>query len=155
MQQAAAPTSDAASPADKEAPSGPAGAGASGVQDSTVIPNLGAYVVVNAELALFVQQPQLKSVVAVAIDRAIREIIQPVVERSCTIACITARELTVKDFAMEPDETKMRKASHQMVSSLAGSLALVTCKEPLRASIGTHLRTLLEQAGVSKGQLLG
>lgn len=33
-----------------------------------------------------------------------------------------------------------------MVSNLAGSLALVTCKEPLRVSIGNHMRSLLSTA---------
>ena len=37
----------------------------------------------------------------------------------------------------------MRKAAHLMVSSLAGSLALVTCREPLRSSLATQLRHLL------------
>ncbi|SYW78295.1 related to CDC39 - transcriptional regulator protein [Ustilago bromivora] len=36
-----------------------------------------------------------------AIDRAIREIIAPVIERSVTIASISARKLVTKDFAME------------------------------------------------------
>lgn len=44
---------------------------------------------------------------------------------------------------MEPDENRMRTAAHQMVSSLAGSLALVTCKEPLRVSLLNQLRQLL------------
>jgi CCR4-NOT transcription complex subunit 1 len=35
----------------------------------------------------------LKRWVPIAVDRAIREIIQPVVERSVTIACITTRKL--------------------------------------------------------------
>ena len=77
-------------------------------------------------------------------DRAIREILSPVVERSVTIACITTREIVMKDFAMEPDEQKMRKAAHLMVQNLAGSLALVTCKEPLRVSMNNHLRSLLQ-----------
>ena len=102
--------------------------------------------VLRARLQLFAQQPALKRIVPVAIDRAIREIIQPVVERSVTIAQITARELVTKDFALEPDENTMRQAGHLMVSNLAGSLALVTCKEPLRVSVSTHLRQLLEQA---------
>ena len=34
-----------------------------------------------------------------------------------------------------------------MVQNLAGSLALVTCKEPLRVACGNHLRSLLQQAG--------
>lgn len=38
------------------------------------------------------------------------------------------------------------QAAHLMVSNLAGSLALVTCKEPLRVSIGNHMRSLLSTA---------
>ena len=48
-----------------------------------------------------------------------------------------------QDYAMEEDEASMRKAAHLMVSSLAGSLALVTCREPLRSSLATQLRHLL------------
>jgi CCR4-NOT transcription complex subunit 1 len=44
---------------------------------------------------------------------------------------------------MESDENKMMKAAQLMVANLAGSLALVTCREPLRASVSTHLRQLL------------
>lgn len=77
------------------------------------------------------------------VDREIREIIQPVVERSVTIACITTKEIVSKDFAMESDEAKMRKAGQLMVANLAGSLALVTCREPLRSSVSSHLRQLL------------
>lgn len=79
----------------------------------TVIPNLASYVTINPTLEVFATQPHLKDVlkrvVPVAVDRAIREIIQPVVERSVTIACITSKELVQKDFAMESDENRMRK----------------------------------------------
>lgn len=44
-----------------------------------------------------------------AVERAILEILSPVVERSVTIACYTTQELLVKDFAMDPDEGRMRK----------------------------------------------
>ena len=122
-------------------------------QEQTVIPNLASYVVINSGLTLFTQQPQLKRIVPIAIDRAIREIISPVVERSVTISCVTTRELMLKDFAMEPDEQRMRKSAQLMVQNLAGSLALVTCKEPLRVACGNHLRSLLQQAGAD-AQLL-
>ncbi|GAA5974030.1 hypothetical protein JCM8115_001595, partial [Rhodotorula mucilaginosa] len=69
-----------------------------------------------------------------------REIIAPLVERSVTTAGISTRELTIKDFAMEGDEGKMTIAAHLMVQSLAGSLALVACKEPLRLSMSTDGR---------------
>ena len=45
---------------------------------------------------------------------------------------------------MEPDEQRMRKAAHLMVSSLAGSLALVTCKDPLRVSLMQQMRNMLQ-----------
>lgn len=93
---------------------GAAGGAAQKQQDQqTVIPNLASYVTINPTLEVFATQPHLKEVlkrvVPVAVDRAIREIIQPVVERSVTIACITSKELVQKDFAMEADENKMRK----------------------------------------------
>jgi len=105
--------------------------------------HLNAYVVINSNLQMVAERLQLRRVVPVAVDRAICEIITPVVERSVTIACMTTQELILKDFAMEPDENRMRTAAHQMVSSLAGSLALVTCKEPLRVSLSNQLRQLL------------
>ncbi|BGP21039.1 hypothetical protein JCM10213_002926 [Rhodosporidiobolus nylandii] len=114
---------------------------------SAALANLPTHVVFNAQLPLFATNPALKRLICVAIDRAIREIIAPVVERSVTIAGISTRELTMKDFAMEGDESKMAGAAHLMVQNLAGSLALVTCKEPLRLSMVTHARTLLLQNG--------
>lgn len=77
-----------------------------------------------------------------AADLAIREIIFPVVERSVTIAGISASNLVMKDFATEADEEKFRNAAHSMVKSLAGSLALVTCREPLRMSMTNNIRAL-------------
>jgi CCR4-NOT transcription complex subunit 1 len=105
--------------------------------------NLPTFITYNPSITLFTQQPILKRVVPVAIERAIREIIAPVVERSVTIAVITTKELVSKDFATEPDEQKMRRAAHLMVQNMAGSLALVTCKEPLRVSMANNLRPLL------------
>jgi CCR4-NOT transcription complex subunit 1 len=131
----------------------------------TVIPNLASYVTVNASLPQLLQtqgspvlssltSASLKRWVPIAVDRAIREIIQPVVERSVTIACITTKEIVSKDFAMEGDETKLRKAGQLMVANLAGSLALVTCREPLRSSVSTHLRQLLTNS-LGRNEKLG
>jgi CCR4-NOT transcription complex subunit 1 len=113
--------------------------------DTYMLEQLLNFIHISPSATLFNQQPLLKRFVPMAVDRAIREIISPVVERSVTIACITTKELIMKDFATEPDEQKMRKAAHLMVQNLAGSLALVTCKEPLRLSMSNHLRSLLTQ----------
>ena len=102
--------------------------------------------VISASVDLFRQQPALRMYAQTAIRNAIQEMIAPVVERSVTIACITAREMLVKDLAFETDEGRLRHAAHLAVKHLAGSLALVTCKEHLRQSICQNLRNFLMQA---------
>ncbi|KAJ9610519.1 CCR4-NOT core subunit cdc39 [Cladophialophora chaetospira] len=85
-------------------------------------------------------QAMVKNIIYRAFDQAIQEIIAPVVERSITIASISTAQLVAKDYALELDVEKYRLAARQMVKSLAGSLALVTCKEPLRMSISNYIR---------------
>jgi CCR4-NOT transcription complex subunit 1 len=74
----------------------------------------------------------------------------PVVERSVAIATIASRELVLKDFALEGNDEKMRKAAHLMVQSLSGSLAAVSTREPLRVSIIAHIKNLLLQNGFTE-----
>lgn len=111
-------------------------------------------ILINQSLVLFQTAPHLKSFISPAIDRAVQEIITPVVERSCAIATITTKELAMKDFANEMDPMKIQRAAKQMVQQLAGSLALVTCKEPLRVSMGNQLRPALSAAASGDSNLL-
>lgn len=110
-----------------------------------LLTKLHMYVQISPQLQPIAERLQLKRLVPVAVDRAMCDIITPVVERSVTIACMTTYELVTKDYATDPDETRLRQAAHLMVSSLAGSLALVTCKEPLRVSLSNQLRSMLQQ----------
>lgn len=82
------------------------------------------------------------------------QIILPVVERSVTIAGISTRELVSKDFVTEPNDEKLRSAGHLMAKKLAGSLALVTCKEPLKSNLATHLRQFLTDHGFSEVRIV-
>ena len=87
----------------------------------------------------------LKQLVAIALDNSIRDITKPsILSRSVNIALNTTRELILKDYAFEADEEKLIKASEQMVSKLAGNLALVTCTEPLKNSIKEYLENQLK-----------
>lgn len=91
----------------------------------------------------------LRQLVATAVDMAVKEITKPVLQRSVNIALFTTRELVLKDFAFEPDEEKLIHAARIMVTNLAGNLALVTCREPLRI----HIRDNLEMALNSQTEL--
>ncbi|CDS10313.1 hypothetical protein LRAMOSA02989 [Lichtheimia ramosa] len=113
------------------------------------IPNIAPYLVFNPQIILYSSQPASKRWVLQAIMQSIREIIEPVVERSVAIAAVSTRELVTKDLAVEPDENKMRKAAHWMAQNLAGSLAMVTCKEPLRMSMVTNLRAIFMSNGLT------
>ncbi|KAI0637267.1 Not1-domain-containing protein [Trametes polyzona] len=113
---------------------------------SSVLPQ----VTFSPQLAPLNTNPSFKRAVHMAIDRAVREIILPVVERSVTIAGISTRELVAKDFVTEASEDKMRRAGHLMAQKLAGSLALVTCKEPLKGNLGSHIRHFLTEFGFTE-----
>ncbi|KAK2981457.1 hypothetical protein RJ640_017479, partial [Escallonia rubra] len=106
--------------------------------------NIEQQVVVNQKLHGLGLQLHFQSVLPIAMDRAIKEIVSSIVQRSVSIATQTTKELVLKDYAMESDETRIRNAAHLMVASLAGSLAHVTCKEPLRGSISSQLRNSLQ-----------
>ncbi|MFN7880883.1 MAG: DUF3819 domain-containing protein, partial [bacterium] len=86
----------------------------------------------------------VRKIVGKAVDDSIVEILPPVVDRSVTIALITTRELVLKDFAHDGDYQRVMKAADLIVQNLAGSLALVTCREPLRMSLTTNLKKSFE-----------
>lgn len=104
------------------------------------LPDLEPLLVFPPSSGSMVNQARLRQIVQSAVQRAILEIIAPVVERSITIATIATTNLIHKDFAMEPDEDRVRHSAQQMVRALSGSLALVTCKEPLRMSMTNYIR---------------
>ncbi|XP_026438629.1 CCR4-NOT transcription complex subunit 1-like [Papaver somniferum] len=118
-------------------------------QIPTPIANIGTDVIVNPKISALGLQLQFQRIVPMAMERAIKEIMSPVVQRSVTIAIQTTKELVLKDYAMESDETRIYNAAHLMVASLAGSLAHVTCKEPLRVSISSHLRNMIQPLNIS------
>ncbi len=80
-----------------------------------------------------------------AVDQSIYEILPPVVDRSVTIALITTRELVLKDFAFDSNHNKILNAANLIVQNLAGSLALVTCREPLKMQLTTNLKKAIEK----------
>ncbi|KAM9882321.1 CCR4-NOT transcription complex subunit [Verticillium dahliae] len=106
------------------------------------IPDLAPMIQIPPTNEMVVATSRLHDIVRTALTRALQDIIQPVVDRSVTIAAISTREMIRKDFATEPDETRIRTSAINMVKATAGSLALVTSKEPLRGNFTNYLRNL-------------
>ena len=107
---------------------------------SSTLPDLESVLVFPPATGSSANQAKLRDIVQDAVKRAILEIIAPVVERSVTIATIATSKLIHKDFAREQDEDRVRRSAQQMVRQLSGSLALVTCKEPLKMSMTNYIR---------------
>ncbi|CAN6968954.1 unnamed protein product [Brassica oleracea var. botrytis] len=124
-----------------------------GQQLSAALPNIGDHVVINQKLSGFATHFPFQRVASLAMDRAIKEIVSGIVQRSVCIACQTTKELVLKDYALEPDEARIYSAAHMMVASLAGNFAHVTCKEPLRTSISGHLRNSLQGLNIKNEAL--
>jgi len=103
-----------------------------------------------------VNQQRLHEILRSAINRAVHEIIAPVVERSVTIAAISTAQMIHKDFATEPEPDRVETAAINMVKKTAGSLALVTSKEPLRASMTNYMRALSQELaqGLPEGTII-
>ncbi|KAK2650679.1 hypothetical protein Ddye_018168 [Dipteronia dyeriana] len=118
-------------------------------QNSTQIPNFGAHVIINQKLSALGLHLHFQRMVPLAMDRAIKEIVTGIVQRSVSIATQTTKELVLKDYAMESEETRIYNAAHLMVASLAESLAHVTCKEPLRGSISSQLRNSFQGLNIA------
>ena len=110
---------------------------------AATLPDIGPLLVFPPSSGSPTNQARLREIVLTAIHRAIVEIIAPVVERSVTIATIAASNIIHKDFVREPGEERVRQSAHKMVQTLAGSLGLVTCKEPLRMSMTNYIRSAL------------
>ncbi|KAK2001242.1 CCR4-Not complex component [Colletotrichum falcatum] len=106
------------------------------------IPDLGPLIHIPPTNEMVVTATRLHEIVRTALTRALQDIIQPVVDRSVTIAAISTQQMIHKDFATEPDENRVRTSAISMVKATAGSLALVTSKEPLRANFTNYMRNL-------------
>ncbi|XP_075733812.1 CCR4-NOT transcription complex subunit 1 isoform X1 [Rhipicephalus microplus] len=107
---------------------------------------LAQHIQINSQLPLFQAHPHLKQYVRTAIDRAIQEWIMPVVERSLKIALTTCDQIVRKDFALDPEESRLRAAAHHMVRSLTAGMAMITCRDPMLVTISNNLKAAFHTA---------
>lgn len=132
------------------------GAGISPQAVAATIPDLGPMITIPPTNEMVVSTTRLHEIVRNALTRALQDIIQPVVDRSVTIAAISTAQMIRKDFVAEPDENRVRTSAVNMVKATAGSLALVTSKEPLRANLTNYMRNFSNDlpSGLPEGTII-
>ncbi|KAM3608781.1 uncharacterized protein V6R79_004573 [Siganus canaliculatus] len=101
---------------------------------------LAPHININANISLLQAHPQLKQCVRQSVERAVQELVHPVVDRSIKIAMTTCEQIIRKDFALDSEESRMRVAAHHMMRNLTAGMAMITCREPLLMSIATNLK---------------
>uniref|UniRef100_A0A673Y1D2 CCR4-NOT transcription complex subunit 1 n=1 Tax=Salmo trutta TaxID=8032 RepID=A0A673Y1D2_SALTR len=101
---------------------------------------LAPHINININIPLLQAHPQLKQCVRQSIERAVQELVHPVVDRSIKIAMTTCEQIVRKDFALDSEESRMRVAAHHMMRNLTAGMAMITCREPLLMSIATNLK---------------
>ncbi|XP_011168409.1 CCR4-NOT transcription complex subunit 1 isoform X1 [Solenopsis invicta] len=106
----------------------------------TGIANISQHITINNQLPLFQTHPHLKQFIRPAVERAIQEWIHPVVDRSIKIALTTSEQIVRKDFALDPEEVRMRTAARHMARNLTAGMAMITCRDQILASISTNLK---------------
>lgn len=123
---------------------------------AATIPDLGPLITIPPTNEMVISTTRLHEIVRSAMTRALQDIIQPVVDRSVTIAAISTAQMVRKDFVAEPDENRLRASAVSMVKATAGGLALVTSKEPLRANLTNHLRNFSNDlpSGLPEGTII-
>uniref|UniRef100_A0A3Q3J6D6 CCR4-NOT transcription complex subunit 1 n=1 Tax=Monopterus albus TaxID=43700 RepID=A0A3Q3J6D6_MONAL len=101
---------------------------------------LAPHININISIPLLQAHPQLKQCVRQSVERAVQELVHPVVDRSIKIAMTTCEQIIRKDFALDSEESRMRVAAHHMMRNLTAGMAMITCREPLLMSIATNLK---------------
>lgn len=98
------------------------------------------HIVLSANISFLHVNPNIKHIILSAMERTLTEWLQPVVERSVRIAATTSEQIVRKDFALDPDDHRIRTASHQMVRNLAAGMAMIACKDQITQTLNNNLR---------------
>eukprot|EP00917_Polyrhabdina_sp_WS-2016_P005675 GHVP01012712.1.p1 GENE.GHVP01012712.1~~GHVP01012712.1.p1 ORF type:complete len:1731 (-),score=253.00 GHVP01012712.1:883-6075(-) len=108
-------------------------------------------IIIPDSIVLFKLKPHMKSFVPAAIEKAVIEIIEAIIPkegsnpthrfntRSSAVAVAAAKELVKKDFCLDGNHNEIKKAAKLMAATLGASLAMVSCREPLRAALQQNL----------------
>lgn len=96
-----------------------------------------------AALAMIQANPRLRTLIEQAMTRAINELTIPVFERCARITVTTVATIIRKDFALDPDPSRMLFAARQMIRHLAAGMSLITAREALGMSLVTCLKNII------------
>ncbi|GME93150.1 unnamed protein product [Ambrosiozyma monospora] len=99
------------------------------------------------KLRLNINKLKVVRLFQLALTKAVREILPPVVNRTNAVALVTTKSLVLKDFSLEVDDLKLRKVYINTVRQLSEALTLASCKDLLRESVQLNLHQYIQSLG--------
>merc|ERR1719225_625038 len=105
------------------------------------------HISIDSRLTLLKDQPDYVQLIKIAIEKSIQEWASPVIDRANKIALTTTEQIVKKDYALDPDEQRMRSAAHNMVRNLTSGMAMITCRDHLLVTIKNHLKHFMVTLG--------
>lgn len=108
--------------------------------DITNLNSVLSHVTVNSQVPLLQAHPHLKQFVRPAVDKAITELLTPIVDRSVKYTVNACESLIKKDFALDPDENRMKHGAHHMMRYLTAGMAMITSRDHIFVAVSGNLK---------------
>lgn len=109
--------------------------------DTSNLNALLAHISINNQIPLFQANSNLKQHVRPSVEKAIQELLHPVVDRSIKYTISACEQIIKKDFALDPEENRMRAAAHHMMRYLTAGMAMITSRDHIFLAISGNLKT--------------
>lgn len=119
--------------------------------DTSNLQTLLQHIAVNAQLPLFQSHSNLKQFVRPAVEKAIQDLLHPVVDRSIKYTVGACESIIKKDFALDPEENRMRIGAHHMMRYLTAGMAMITSRDHIFIAISSNLKSTFVTALSNRG----
>lgn len=100
---------------------------------------------INPDIPLLAAQPVLKNLIIPALDKAVSDMMNLLLDKAVKISVSTAESIIKKDFALDPEENHMRIAARNTVANMSSGMMLITGKEPLTSYLFNTLKNTFQQ----------
>jgi len=80
------------------------------------------------------------------VDKAIQDLLHPVVDRSIKYTVNACESIIKKDFALDPEDNRMRLGAHHMMRYLTAGMAMITSRDHIFIAISGNLKNTFTEA---------
>lgn len=117
--------------------------------DKQSFANFVKHITINPQIPLNATNSTVREWIARSFMQSLDEIGGPAIEYAAKVSAVTTRDIILKDFIKEQDESKMKRAAHSMVQALSANLVLTSTHQSLEITAAKNLRRTLLALGLN------